>query len=139
MTEGSHPVRSSPRGPRPPQPTLPAGASAVRLPSGLEVVDVETGDGRTAEVGRTIRVHYRAWLAEGALVDDTEQRDAPLEFTIGDEEPIPALEEGVEGMKVGGRRRLIAPSDLAYGPDGHGAAVPPYATLILDVELIAVR
>jgi FKBP-type peptidyl-prolyl cis-trans isomerase len=125
--------------PRNGPPTLPAGATAVRTPSGLEIVDVESGKGAKAEIGRTVRVQYRAWLAEGALVDDTEEREGAVEFIIGDQRAVAALEEGVEGMHVGARRRLIAPSDLAYGSEGHGDAVPPYATLIFDVELVSVR
>ena len=120
-------------------PTLPEGATAVRSDSGLEIVEISPGDGATAEPGGTIRVQYRAWLAEGSLVDDTTDRDGPVELHLGEEQTIAALEEGVVGMRVGGRRRLIAPSDLAYGPGGHGDAVPPYATLIFDVELVSVR
>jgi FKBP-type peptidyl-prolyl cis-trans isomerase len=104
----------------------------------LEIVEVVAGDGATAEPGSTIRVRYRAWLAEGSLVDDTERRGGPVELHLGEERTIAALEEGVLGMRVGGHRRLIAPSDLAYGPTGHGDTVPPYATLILDVELVSV-
>ena len=125
--------------PRNGPPTLPPGAATQRSPSGLEIVDVTAGSGAKAEIGRTVRVQYRAWLAEGALVDDTEKRDGPVEFRIGDQRAVAALEEGVEGMRVGARRRLIAPSDLAYGSEGHGDAVPPYATLIFDVELVGVR
>jgi len=124
--------------PRSGPPTLPAGAVAVRAPSGLEIFEIEAGSGPKAERGRTVRVSYRAWLAEGPLVDDTDAGEGPVEFRLGDSGILPALGEGVEGMRPGARRRLIAPSDLAYGSAGRGGSVPPYATLIFDVALLAV-
>jgi peptidylprolyl isomerase len=111
----------------------------MRSPTGLEVAEIAEGTGPRAETGRKVRVHYRAWLVDGLLIDDTQQRAGPVEFRIGDQDAVAALQEGVEGMRVGGRRRLIAPSDLAYGSEGLGKAVPPYASLIFDVELVAVR
>ncbi|MGH2571652.1 MAG: FKBP-type peptidyl-prolyl cis-trans isomerase [bacterium] len=128
-----------PHDPRDGPPTLPPGVATVRSPTGLEFAEIAEGDGPRAETGRKVRVHYRAWLVNGLLVDDTAQRAGPVEFRIGDEEAVAALQEGVAGMRVGGRRRLIAPSDLAYGSEGLGRTVPPYATLIFDVELVADR
>jgi FKBP-type peptidyl-prolyl cis-trans isomerase len=135
----SFPGALVPHDPRDGPPTLPPGVATVRTPTGLEVAEIARGAGPKAEAGRMVRVHYRAWLVEGQLVDDTEQRAGPVEFRIGEQETVAALQEGVEGMRVGGRRRLIAPSDLAWGSEGHGSAVPPYATLIFDVELVSVR
>jgi FKBP-type peptidyl-prolyl cis-trans isomerase len=118
-------------------PTLPAGLSTVRTETGLEYLDIEIGRGKAAAAGRKVRIRFRGWLTEGSLFDSTDER-GPSEITVGSGEVIPALDEGVLRMKVGGRRRLIVPSDLGYGSRGRGKAVPPYASLILDIELLAV-
>ena len=118
-------------------PTLPSGLEAVRTASGLEYLEVEVGRGKAARDGSTVHAHVRGWLTDGRLFDDSWAGGEPLELVLGKGHPIEAIDEGVIGMKVGGKRRLIVPSDLAYGADGHGALVPPYATLILDIELIA--
>jgi FKBP-type peptidyl-prolyl cis-trans isomerase len=119
-------------------PTLPPGLEPVRLPSGLEYVEIAPGAGNPARSGAKIRVSYTVWLADGPLVDSTEQRGASREFVAGAGTVIPALEEGVLGLGAGGRRRLIVPSDLAYGPRGLAPRIPPYATLIVDLEVLAV-
>jgi FKBP-type peptidyl-prolyl cis-trans isomerase len=119
-------------------PTLPPGLEAVRTPTGLEYLDVAPGHGAVAREGKKVTVRYHAWLTQGTLVDSTERRGEPAEYELGRGDVIPALEEGILGMQAGGRRRLIVPSDLAYGPQGHGRAIPPYATLIVDVELLAI-
>jgi FKBP-type peptidyl-prolyl cis-trans isomerase len=119
-------------------PTLPPGLEPVRLPSGLEYVDIAAGSGAAARSGAKVRVRYTVWLAEGSLVDSTDQRGAPRDFVAGAGTVIPALEEGVLGLRAGGKRRLIVPSDLAYGPRGLAPRIPPYATLIVDLEVLAV-
>ncbi|MGQ0720521.1 MAG: FKBP-type peptidyl-prolyl cis-trans isomerase [Candidatus Eiseniibacteriota bacterium] len=119
-------------------PTLPPGLEPVRLPSGLEYVEIAAGAGAVACSGAKVRVHYTVWLAEGSLVDSTGQRGAPRDFVPGAGTVIPALEEGVLGLSAGGKRRLIVPSDLAYGPRGLAPRIPPYATLIVDLEVLAV-
>jgi peptidylprolyl isomerase len=119
-------------------PTLPAGLLPVRTDSGLEYVDIVPGDGSPARIGAKVRIRYTIWLAEGYLVDSTGQGAAPREFVPGEGALIAALEEGVLGLRPGGRRRLIVPSDLAYGPEGLGKRVPPYATLIVDLEVVGV-
>lgn len=118
-------------------PTLPPGLEAVRTPSGLEVVDVAPGKGAEARRGHPVRLHYRVWLLDGTLVDRSDDSGAPAGFVPGEGRVIPAMEEGVLGMRPGGRRRLIVPSDQAYGPRGHGKSIPPYATLIVDLELVS--
>jgi FKBP-type peptidyl-prolyl cis-trans isomerase len=120
-------------------PTLPMGVEPLRTTSGLEYLDIQVGDGATAGPGQTVQIHYHSWLTDGTLIESTVDREDPLEFVVGDEQVISALEEGVRGMKVGGTRRLIVPSDLAYGPLGSGDRIPPYASLILDVGLLEVR
>ena len=120
-------------------PTLPPSAEAVRTESGLEYFDVVPGSGATAKAESRVRVSYRGWLTDGTLFDTTERRGGSLEFLVAGDEVIPALDEGVRGMRVGGKRRLIVPSDLAYGPRGKKGSVPPFATLIFDIELLGVR
>jgi FKBP-type peptidyl-prolyl cis-trans isomerase len=107
---------------------------AERTASGLEYIDVTPGEGAPAGLGRPVRVVYRIWLLDGTLADGT-AGGAPAGFVPGEETVIPALEEGVQGMRPGGTRRLIVPSDLAYGPKGDGKRIPPYATLIVDLKL----
>lgn len=120
-------------------PTLPQGAEAVRTASGLEYLEIAPGAGDPAKAGTRVRVHFSGWLTDGTLFERTAPDRGPLEFRLGDGQVIPALDEGIAGMRPGGRRRLIVPSDLAYGPRGKPPRVPPFATLIYDVELLAGR
>lgn len=119
-------------------PTLRPGLESHRTESGLEYLDVHAGEGAAAGEGREVAVHYHAWTVDGTLVERTDRSGPPLRFVPGEGRVIAALEEGVIGMRAGGRRRLITPSDLAYGPRGEGRRIPPYATLIVDVELVSV-
>jgi FKBP-type peptidyl-prolyl cis-trans isomerase len=117
-------------------PTLPPGLAAERTASGLEYIDVTPGEGAPAGPGKPVRVGYRVWLLDGTLAGGT-GGGAPDRFVPGEATVIPALEEGVQGMRRGGSRRLIVPSDLAYGPQGDGKRIPPYATLIVDLTLLS--
>ena len=119
-------------------PTLPRGAEARRSETGLEIVDIETGSGREVAEGRIVRVHYSGWLTNGSLFERTDAAREGIQFRVGAGQVIPAFDEGVLGMRVGGRRRLIVPSDLAYGPRGKPGRVPPFATLIYDVVVVGV-
>jgi FKBP-type peptidyl-prolyl cis-trans isomerase FkpA len=114
-------------------------ARMTRQPSGLYVQDLETGSGETAVAGRTAVVHYTGWLPDGTRFDSSHDRGEPFAFSLGAGEVIPGWDEGVEGMRTGGRRKLVIPSDLAYGPSGAGGVIPPDATLVFDVELLEVR
>ena len=115
-------------------PTLPPGTEPVRTASGLEYFEFVPGSGAPARSGMRVRVSYRAWLTDGTLFESTASRGGAVEFVLGGGEVIPALDEGVLGMRVGAKRRLIVPSDLAYGSRGRTGSVPPFATLIYDVE-----
>ena len=119
-------------------PTLPTTAEPVRTASGLEYFEFAPGAGPSVRLGNRVRVSYRAWLTDGTLFESTASRGGPLEFVLGDGEVLAALDEGVVGMRVGAKRRLIVPSDLAYGPRGRLGSVPPFATLIYDVELLGI-
>ena len=122
-------------------PTLPSGLEARRTESDLEIVEVRAGDAAGAEAvaGSVVQVHCRGWLLDGVPVEDTHTAGVPAEFTLGAGQVAAGFDQGVLGMRVGGQRRLIVPSDLAYGSQGREPRIPPYATLIYDVELLAVR
>ena len=123
----------------------PAGAVAQVLtttPSGLGIADVEVGTGREAQPGKTVKVHYTGWLyarnTKGRQID-TSRGGQPFAFPLGAGRVIAGWDEGVAGMKVGGRRTLLIPAELAYGQDGAGEDIPPNSPLIFDVELIDVE
>lgn len=107
--------------------------------SGLKYYDFAVGDGTTAEVGQTVSVHYTGWLTDGTKFDSSLDRGEPISFTVGVGHVIPGWDEGIAGMKVGGQRQLLIPANLAYGEAGAGGVIPPNATLIFDVELVAVQ
>jgi FKBP-type peptidyl-prolyl cis-trans isomerase FkpA len=111
----------------------------TRTPTGLRVQEVAPGQGEEAKPGRTVSVHYTGWLPNGEKFDSSRDRDQPFGFTLGAGEVIAGWDEGVAGMKVGGRRKLVIPPDLAYGTAGAPPDIPPGATLVFDVELLDVR
>jgi peptidylprolyl isomerase len=123
-----------------------AGAAAthtVALADGLKYTDVKLGTGPTATPGHEIVVQYTGWLYDhgrkGKKFDSSLDRGEPFSFTLGAHQVIPGWDEGVAGMKAGGRRTLIIPPALAYGSEGAGGVIPPNATLIFDVELVRVE
>jgi FKBP-type peptidyl-prolyl cis-trans isomerase len=111
----------------------------VTTPSGLKYVDQVVGTGDTAAAGQNVSVHYTGWLENGKKFDSSVDRGQPFSFPLGAGRVIKGWDEGVQGMKVGGKRKLTIPSDLGYGSRGAGGVIPPNATLIFDVELLGVR
>ncbi|MEJ6022506.1 FKBP-type peptidyl-prolyl cis-trans isomerase [Ramlibacter sp. PS4R-6] len=111
-------------------------------PSGLQYDDQQLGSGPEATAGKNVRVHYTGWLYEngvqGAKFDSSRDRNDPFEFALGAGMVIRGWDEGVAGMKVGGKRTLVIPPQLGYGARGAGGVIPPNATLKFDVELLAV-
>lgn len=111
-----------------------------QTPSGLQYEDTVVGEGATASAGQYVRVHYTGWLfqdgAQGAKFDSSLDRNDPFEFSLGAGMVIRGWDEGVAGMKVGGKRTLIIPPELGYGARGAGGVIPPNATLKFDVELL---
>jgi peptidylprolyl isomerase len=109
----------------------------TKTSSGLQYWDIKPGTGRTADKGNTVRVHYTGWLTSGKKFDSS-VGGQPFQFRIGAHQVIAGWEEGVTGMKVGGKRQLRIPPDLAYGKEGYPGAIPPNATLVFDIELLRV-
>ena len=114
----------------------------VTTPSGLSYIDTKAGTG-AAGAGKTATVHYTGWLynngTKGAKFDSSVDRNEPFSFPVGAGRVIKGWDEGVASMKVGGKRTLIVPPQLGYGARGAGGVIPPNATLMFDVELLAVR
>ncbi len=106
--------------------------------SGLQYDDLRVGDGAVARFGADVVVHYTGWLTDGTKFDSSRDRNEPFGFALGQGNVIAGWEEGVAGMRVGGQRKLVIPSDLGYGPWGAGDVIPPDATLVFEVELLAV-
>ena len=116
---------------------------AVTTPSGLQIIDTTVGTGASPKPGQICVMHYTGWLYEngqkGKKFDSSVDRNEPFEFPIGEHRVIAGWDEGVATMKVGGKRTLIIPPALGYGARGAGGVIPPNATLIFDVQLLAVK
>jgi FKBP-type peptidyl-prolyl cis-trans isomerase len=112
----------------------------VKTDSGLQYWEIRVGTGEVAKEGSHVRVHYTGWLTTGKKFDSSVDANQPLDFTIGNGEVIKGWDQGVAGMKVGGKRQLRIPPELGYGAEGTpGGPIPPNATLIFDVQLLAVQ
>jgi len=115
----------------------------MTTPTGLQITDTKVGTGAEARPGQTCVMHYTGWLykdgATGDKFDSSLDRGEPFEFGLGQRQVIRGWDEGVAGMKVGGKRTLVIPPELGYGARGAGGVIPPNATLIFDVELLGVK
>jgi FKBP-type peptidyl-prolyl cis-trans isomerase len=112
--------------------------SVVKTPSGLQYIDVKVGAGKAVKNGDMVDVNYTGWLTSGMQFDSSIGR-GPFSFPVGAGRVIKGWDEGVAGMKLGGVRKLIVPSELGYGTRGAGADIPPSATLIFEVELLRIQ
>jgi len=104
----------------------------------LQIEDIEMGSGAEATGGQTVTVHYTGWLTDGTKFDSSVDRGNPFQFSLGVGMVIKGWDQGVAGMKVGGKRKLTIPPDLGYGASGAGGVIPPNATLVFEVELLDV-
>ncbi len=120
-----------------------AATKMVTTLTGLKYSDSKTGTGTEAVKGKVVSVHYTGWLdtngAKGNKFDSSVDRGQPFQFPLGAGQVIPGWDEGVSGMKVGGKRTLYIPSKLGYGSRGAGSVIPPNANLIFDVELLGIQ
>ncbi len=127
-------------------PSKSSAAKEVTLPSGLKLTDHVHGSGGEAVAGNTVTVHYTGWLFDseaegnkGAKFDSSVDRGTPFEFQLGAGMVIAGWDQGFAGMKIGGKRTLVIPSEMGYGERGAGGSIPPNATLVFDVELFGVK
>lgn len=111
----------------------------VTTASGLKYYELKKGTGAVAVPGKTVTVHYTGWLTSGKKFDSSVDRHVPFSFVLGRGEVIKGWDEGVAGMRVGGKRQLQIPPQLGYGANGAGGVIPPNATLVFDVELLGVK
>ena len=113
--------------------------ASITTASGLLIEDITEGSGAEAAAGHTVSVHYTGWLTDGSKFDSSKDRNDPFDFPLGARHVIAGWDEGVQGMKVGGVRKLTIPPNLGYGARGAGGVIPPNATLVFEVELLAIR
>ena len=118
-----------------PATTAPGSAQEITTRSGLKMTELKVGEGAVAENGSNVSVQYTGWLTDGTQFDSSVGR-GPFTFRIGAGQVIPGWDEGVKGMRVGGKRKLTIPPDLGYGASGAGGVIPPNATLVFEVELL---
>ncbi len=109
----------------------------VKEPSGLEYQDIDIGYGLSPSDKHMAMVHYTGYLSDGTRFESSKDRGLPFEFIVGTGKVIPGFEQGIMGMKVGGRRKVVIPPSLAYGAEGHGNKVPPNSTLVYDIRLLS--
>ena len=108
----------------------------ITTSSGLGIEDICEGEGHEACAGQTVTVHYTGWLTDGRKFDSSKDRNEPFVFPLGGRRVIAGWDEGVAGMKIGGKRKLTIPPQLGYGARGAGGGIPPNATLVFEVELL---
>jgi FKBP-type peptidyl-prolyl cis-trans isomerase len=111
---------------------------SIKTPSGLVIEELVVGSGAEAAAGQKVTVHYTGWLTDGKKFDSSMDRRDPFIFPLGGGQVIKGWDEGVAGMKIGGKRKLTIPPHLGYGARGAGGVIPPNATLVFEVELLAV-
>jgi FKBP-type peptidyl-prolyl cis-trans isomerase len=118
---------------------VPANVPEVVTPSGLKYTDLRIGEGDEASSGKIVEVHYIGWLEDGIRFDSSRDHNRPLTFRLGAGDVLKGWDEGLAGMKVGGKRRLVIPPGLGFGKQGVGSVVPPNAVLYYEFELLGVR
>jgi FKBP-type peptidyl-prolyl cis-trans isomerase len=114
-------------------------ACSKKSAGGLQIQVLKEGSGAVAKAGQKVSVHYTGWLTDGKKFDSSVDRGQPFQFALGAGQVIKGWDEGVAGMKIGEKRKLTIPSEMAYGERGAGGVIPPNATLVFDVELLGVQ
>jgi FKBP-type peptidyl-prolyl cis-trans isomerase FkpA len=142
----SQAVDAAPESQTPPGAEAAAAAEVPAMPAKLEITDQKTGSGAAIANGQTAIVHYTGWLYDqnapdnkGTKFDSSRDGGEPFSFELGQGQVIAGWDQGVAGMQVGGQRRLVIPAELGYGQRGAGGVIPPGATLLFDVELVAIE
>ena len=120
------------------EPSKDAAGKEIVTPTGLKYTDLKVGAGAEAKAGDAVQVHYTGWLVDGTKFDSSRDSNRPFRFKLGAGQVIKGWDEGVAGMKVGGKRKLTIPPELGYGRQGAGGVIPPGATLVFEVELLGV-
>lgn len=115
---------------------IAANSKVVKTPSGLQYYDIDAGRGPSPAQGSRVTVHYTGWLLNKTKFDSSLDAGKPFQFTLGAHEVIAGWDEGVASMRVGGKRRLVIPANLAYGQRGFPPVIPPNSTLVFDVQLL---
>ena len=115
-----------------------AAGKEIVTPSGLKYTDLKMGAGAEAKAGDAVQVHYTGWLVDGTKFDSSRDSNRPFRFKLGAGQVIKGWDEGVAGMRVGGKRKLTIPAELGYGRQGAGSVIPPGATLVFEVELLGI-
>jgi FKBP-type peptidyl-prolyl cis-trans isomerase len=133
VAHAQDPSKDKPKDPKPSTEVVSTTAS------GLKIIELQIGNGAEAKAGQKVSVHYSGFLEDGQKFDSSLDRGQPFDFKLGAGQVIKGWDEGVAGMKVGGKRRLVIPSKLGYGERGAGGAIPPNATLVFEVELLGVQ
>lgn len=122
------------------KPAAPSAAARENVtPSGVRYVDLALGQGDEAQLGKIVEVQYTGWLQDGTKFDSSRDREHPFTFRLGTGDAIKGWDEGLLGMKVGGKRKLTVPPELGFGKQGIGSVVPPNAVLVYEFELLGVR
>ena len=136
-TETAAPATAAPQGAEMDTFSMPTNLQTT--PSGLQYTIDRPGTGAQPQAGQLVSVHYTGWLTDGTKFDSSRDRGAPIEFPIGRGRVIKGWDEGLLAMKVGEKRTLVIPPDIAYGPDGRPPVIPPNSTLVFKVELLDAR
>jgi peptidylprolyl isomerase len=136
---GSQTAPAKKAAPKPPAGPTKVTGEPTKTASGLEYWDIKVGTGAVAQTGQHVKVDYTGWLTNGKKFDSSVGTGKPFDFILGASQVIKGWDEGVVGMKVGGKRQLRIPPDLAYGAAGYPGAIPANSTLIFDVQLVEVK